>query len=58
MIRLLQNIANPYFECQDCTGTGAGCYCQYYSASAPGVGPTRLQRIAMRILRWWKRLAA
>ena len=29
----------PAFDCADCTGTGAGCYCAYYGAASPGVGP-------------------
>ena len=52
MIRLwLMQIAYPEYDCEDCTGTGAGCYCSYHNASAAGIGPTRLQRLALWLLR-------
>lgn len=51
MIRLiLVYLAYPEFECDDCVGACA-CYCAAHDASAPGIGPTRLQRFALWLLR-------
>lgn len=47
---LLNKIAHPVFDCEDCIGMAQhGCYCSANDASAPGVPPTRFQRLAL----WW-----
>lgn len=48
----LQRVAFPVLECENCVGCiERGCYCMTNDASAPGLGPTRLQRLAL----WWLR---
>lgn len=43
----LSRKAYPIFACENCLGTPEyGCYCAAMGASAPGVGPTRMQRWA------------
>lgn len=48
----LRSKAYPDFDCQNCLGMPEyGCYCSIEGASAPGVGPTRTQRLARWILK-------
>ena len=46
---ILNNIAHPIFACEDCVGMGH-CFCVAHDASAPGKGPTRVQRLALWLL--------
>jgi len=48
----------PDYRCEDCTGTGQGCYCAYHGAISPGVGPEPwrvwLRKFPRRWRRWWR----
>lgn len=51
LMRWLKSIAYPVYDCADCIGMGQhGCYCSYHNASAPGMPPTRWQRLALYML--------
>lgn len=52
LVMLLNHIAHPVFECENCIGMREhGCFCAAHNASAPCTPPTELQRIALWLLR-------
>lgn len=45
LLRWLNHIAYPTYECRYCIGQEwhQGCWCAYYGAVAPGVGPSKFR---------------
>lgn len=56
--RMLFRWAYPTYDCENCIGMPEyGCYCMAMGASAPGGGPTKLQRLCQWLLETQKPLS-